>query len=248
MKKPLFLFIILSSLTFSEQTFFELWVEGSNGVTEPKHKIGFDSDATLNHDTIRGLELLIPPFDPPGDSLVISSMVFFNEEDGGDVWTRNHFQNFPETDKYYFEYNYRIFRKDITYTIRWDKLAEIADSAIIVDQSGAEIYIADMIRENELVFDNEFVNSIFFTIKVWYNLNSTSVNDKLQIYPIPAQDYIYLKNGIYNNYKIYDLSGNFITSQLLFDNKINISQLTPSVYYLELSNNNNSIVQRFIKQ
>lgn len=238
--------LIFSTSIFAQQTSFQLWVEGSDGSTEIKHEIGFNENATINHDI--DLEVLIPPFDPPADSIAISSIVFYDENHEGDIWTRNHLQAYPENDQYFYEYVLRVYRRDITFSIKWDNIESIVDSAIIEDQSGLALYTANLLEDSELIVDNENVQNISFNLKVWYNLNKLSVeNHSIDIYPNPSSDIINLIGYNQFNYKIFDIVGNEIDNGLSFDSKINISHLLSGQYLIEIQSNGKRHIEQFIK-
>ena len=80
--------------------------------------------------------------------------------------------------------------------------------------------------------------------------NDLSLN-KIQIYPIPAKETIYIRTKISGelDYKITDFSGRLILKGKSFDKKINIQTLKTGNYILVLTDKNSErLVQKFIKQ
>jgi Secretion system C-terminal sorting domain len=80
----------------------------------------------------------------------------------------------------------------------------------------------------------------------------SSSYSNVEIFPVPANDYIYLKNLPEGNlhYRIVDLSGSvvlentFLNSSLL--EKINVKNLFKGVYFVEIFSENSVIVNRRI--
>lgn len=59
-------------------------------------------------------------------------------------------------------------------------------------------------------------------------------NQQIEIYPNPAEDYIYIKDGKDVQYKIYDLSGRVLQTRRS-NGTVNISSLPPGLYHIQLS-------------
>ncbi len=74
----------------------------------------------------------------------------------------------------------------------------------------------------------------------------------LNIFPNPASDIIYItldgSSNLSHQISIMDVSGNMILNQEYNNqNKINIESLIPGLYYLQINNNEELIVKKFIK-
>ncbi|MFY0603957.1 MAG: T9SS type A sorting domain-containing protein [Flavobacteriaceae bacterium] len=79
---------------------------------------------------------------------------------------------------------------------------------------------------------------------------SSNFNDDLIIYPNPVKNIVNV-NPSYNvnaNYRIVDLTGKTIMSGSMLNNTIDVSKLKTGVYLLELSDEEEKFVQKFIKQ
>ena len=75
-------------------------------------------------------------------------------------------------------------------------------------------------------------------------------NDDLIIYPNPVRTVVNV-NPSYNvnsNFRIIDLTGKTVLSGSMLNNTINVSKLKTGVYLLELSDEEEKFVQKFIKQ
>lgn len=76
--------------------------------------------------------------------------------------------------------------------------------------------------------------------------------NKITIYPNPANDFLYLNGLIKNNtkFKIYDIAGKLILEKELGkSNRININSLPPNIYFYSLKENSNQIkTGKFLKE
>lgn len=75
--------------------------------------------------------------------------------------------------------------------------------------------------------------------------------DGLKIYPNPAQDFIEFKgeNGNYSTAKIYSLDGKLVKTSDLKSGKVQVSDLPPSSYFIEVSGKDNKAqTSKFIKK
>ncbi|MFD1552063.1 hypothetical protein DNU06_00815 [Putridiphycobacter roseus] len=79
---------------------------------------------------------------------------------------------------------------------------------------------------------------------------ATSVNNKLLVYPNPAQNELFIKidNAKVNQIDIVDLSGKVIQIKNEFTSKLNISDLNKGIYFIKVYTENGISTQRFIKQ
>ncbi|KAA2224759.1 fibronectin type III domain-containing protein [Chryseobacterium sediminis] len=78
--------------------------------------------------------------------------------------------------------------------------------------------------------------------------NSLDQNEVL-IYPNPVRTLLYVKNiSRKANYKLYNVSGQFISGGIIVNNKIDMSKLINSVYVIYIEDNGNTIQKKFIKE
>jgi beta-glucanase (GH16 family) len=89
-------------------------------------------------------------------------------------------------------------------------------------------------------------------VRVYQN-NSLSVKDysqlnaSIQVYPNPVKDIIYLKADVpITKLKLYDISGKHILTQIKPKESINVSDLNPGVYILEIYSNQEKSQKRVI--
>ncbi|MCX8526289.1 T9SS type A sorting domain-containing protein [Chryseobacterium formosus] len=82
-------------------------------------------------------------------------------------------------------------------------------------------------------------------------VSDLKLKEKLSIYPNPAQDFVQVKGEISSNSKvnIYGLDGKLIKTTDLKSGKVEISELPPSAYFIEVSDSNKSKeTAKFIKK
>ncbi len=82
-------------------------------------------------------------------------------------------------------------------------------------------------------------------------LNVSIVNrEEIYFYPNPAKDKLYLKNDNYLNgdVMIFDLDGKLEMSKKIDSNNIDVSMLKKGIYIVKLSNSNNVLVNKLIKE
>lgn len=104
------------------------------------------------------------------------------------------------------------------------------------------------------------VNTIYYRLKKINKDNSMEYSNtityldgeqhRFTINPNPATNEITLvanHQELINNIKCFDLTGKTIGIQLNSNNKIDISELLPGVYYQNIETTNNTYIQKFIK-
>jgi surface protein len=74
------------------------------------------------------------------------------------------------------------------------------------------------------------------------------VKGELSIYPNPATDIIYVKNSNAKDFKIIDMSGRIVSSGDLVNEQINIQDLIPGNYMIQLIMKEKTISSKFIKK
>ncbi|MFT6202907.1 MAG: hypothetical protein ACJAZY_001462 [Spirosomataceae bacterium] len=99
-------------------------------------------------------------------------------------------------------------------------------------------------RLRQVDIDNSYEYSRIISV----NMTKTS---PIVIYPNPSADYIRIKNGeeeAIKSYEIYNHSGRLIRQNKVTTNEINIRDLPSGVYFLQLTNARNVLINRmFIK-
>lgn len=80
----------------------------------------------------------------------------------------------------------------------------------------------------------------------------TTLNYSIALYPNPVQDLLFLKNTfdpLRTKYEIQDMQGNTVKkSTTLSDNTISVADFPKGMYILEISNNDNLYISKFIKE
>jgi hypothetical protein len=80
------------------------------------------------------------------------------------------------------------------------------------------------------------------------SINENSPENKINFYPNPVKELIFLSDFIDSDYEIYNLLGNMVQKGKSKDNYINVNQLAKGIYVLKLHKNGNVINQKFIKE
>ncbi len=71
-------------------------------------------------------------------------------------------------------------------------------------------------------------------------------NQRVNIYPIPANNTIHIDGGLFDTYYIYDISGKLVKTNKLQNAEINISNFDNGVYTIKLINNDISVTRKII--
>ena len=123
------------------------------------------------------------------------------------------------------------------------------------DQS--QIHIVGMLLDNSNIIDNASSGSIDNAIIVGYtDCGSTSIAvelngpDRINIYPNPATDNIYISNLIKNAIlKIYDINGKLVLETSVSNKEyINISTLAKGMYQIKFEGKDWSETRKLIKE
>jgi uncharacterized delta-60 repeat protein len=72
--------------------------------------------------------------------------------------------------------------------------------------------------------------------------------NKIEIYPNPVKEKIYLSNITESEYEIFNILGNLVSKGKSGINEISVNTLSKGVYILKLKNRENSITKKFIKE
>jgi len=83
--------------------------------------------------------------------------------------------------------------------------------------------------------------------ELWFESLSELAKDPMVLYPNPADETLYIKEGNYSSYLIYDLQGKAIRSGEIENAVVQIQDLENGSYFIRLNNNSQSIVNRFTK-
>jgi len=81
------------------------------------------------------------------------------------------------------------------------------------------------------------------------NTTITESGSDIVIYPNPTDGIINISpSGISESYKVYDRNGFEVQKGKIYNGSINVSKLSNGLYFLELSNDNGTIVKTFLKE
>ncbi|MBU2938839.1 T9SS type A sorting domain-containing protein [Lacinutrix sp. C3R15] len=113
-------------------------------------------------------------------------------------------------------------------------------------------YYTELIRENYLLGSWTGASRDRRTYPECYTLHTkNNTSDAYSIYPIPAKSTLHITlNRIHSEAVILDLNGRIVYKQTLFNkhNTIDISQLNIGIYLLKITNQNQTITKKIIKQ
>ncbi|HEY9115799.1 MAG TPA: T9SS type A sorting domain-containing protein [Bacteroidales bacterium] len=92
---------------------------------------------------------------------------------------------------------------------------------------------------------------LYKSINPLVNVNNKISHSEIRIYPNPSNDKIKINNiptGKKINYNIYNLKGQRVLAGVCPNNEINISNLIPAIYIIELEMDNKIIREKIIKE
>lgn len=105
-------------------------------------------------------------------------------------------------------------------------------------------YPSGLITKEKTIYISDFFSgSILKTDFVALSVSEQISKDKISIYPNPAKEYLSVVNTKAQDYKIFDMVGNLITSGKIDRNVINISQLIKGNYIIQIGD----VIKKFIK-
>ena len=138
-----------------------------------------------------------------------------------------------------------------------------------LSKSGEQLYISDgVMYVDSLTFssldDNESYSRIpngtggFVKKNTTFGFDNTKISsvtsynlDKIQVFPNPATDILVIKHqNIITEISIYDIMGKILNTSSFINNneaKVNISNLNPGIFFVEVSTNDYKTIKKFIK-
>jgi len=138
-----------------------------------------------------------------------------------------------------------------------------------LSKSGEQLYISDgVMYVDSLTFssldDNESYSRIpngtggFVKKNTTFGFDNTKISsvtsynlDKIQVFPNPATDILVIKHqNIITEISIYDIMGKILNTYSFINNneaKVNISNLNPGIFFVEVSTNDYKTIKKFIK-
>jgi hypothetical protein len=223
---------------------YKLTIQNSTNIFD--HLVfGVDPLATSRIDTSLGEEEL-PPFVSPsglyGVFLIYDST--YIDDSWGEDWSYTNLKPIPVNDDS-IDYKFEVWDNGLEYTLKWDKLSEQIDSAILIDTytHGAATFV-NMKDSLKVTIINPSLT--IFHIKLWYKTN-TSVNQQiienpflLKIFPNPCTGILNIdfgKNDIYN-IMIINLYGEKLIEEQLQGERgtLNFDILDTGIYFLIATN------------
>lgn len=105
---------------------------------------------------------------------------------------------------------------------------------------------------------NPFIDNPYLATRIWggpvaqdiwgiYLSDLDNLLASLKIYPNPSTDIIYIESDeLIHDYIIYDLTGKKIKNDRIINNQIQIDEIESGMYFINLSNDNNSIIQKIV--
>jgi hypothetical protein len=90
-------------------------------------------------------------------------------------------------------------------------------------------------------------------VYIWTGIDKVKPSDQIELFPIPAQDYVEIKAENYTSYKIelFDFNGRLLKSDNAFDSnfKLDLSSVDKGIYVILLQNGNQIIgYKKLIKE
>ncbi|OGU60656.1 MAG: hypothetical protein A2X64_07985 [Ignavibacteria bacterium GWF2_33_9] len=249
----LFLSITLTSAIAEMNQNVYVTIRLENGKNDPWTKLvfGLGINGTDEMDEEYGEEE-IPNFPFPSG---IFTAVFITEDasSGEERWAYSCIYG-PHKDSISFfkKYRFRVFYGGSNYvTMKWNKLPNYLDSAIISDPYGGNFFRVNMAEVSEKTNYEELVDE--FEIYAHYTVDPNSIyftdfeNKYFNIYPNPAKDYIYFNN--YESIKkirIYDIFGKLLINFENYDGEIiDIRNFSTGNYLISIENDKG---ENFVKK
>jgi hypothetical protein len=106
---------------------------------------------------------------------------------------------------------------------------------------------------NQIIYSYQDTNACIgqaidtFFVDVCTMYESYSSKDNLKVYPVPSDKFIYINvNNINSSYKITDISGK-VVAQSVSKKEIEVSNLIPGMYFIEVESIEGVKIARFIK-
>jgi hypothetical protein len=123
---------------------------------------------------------------------------------------------------------------------------------VIINGVNSYNYIVNQAGNYKVVIEysstcNDTSNTVSITLQN-LSINENSIDNKINFYPNPVKELIYMKNLTTNSeYKIYNMLGNIVQIGKTNDDKINVNQLARGIYILKLQKDESEVNKKFIK-
>jgi len=118
-----------------------------------------------------------------------------------------------------------------------------------------DVKIIRLQQDGKILIGGYFTSYNGTTVNRIIRLNGTSTltneefeKNKINIYPNPVKEIIYLSNITGTKYEIFDILGQSITKGKINESQINVNSLSKGIYILKLKSDANTINQKFIKE
>jgi len=126
-----------------------------------------------------------------------------------------------------------------TILLTWHQNDQVSAREIAINES---IY-AKQHNRNPYIDHPEYVASIWGTVAGTEDEMLLS----LKIYPNPSNDVIYIESDeLINDYTIFDITGKKVQDGTIMNNQIQVDVIESGLYFLNLSNDNNSIIKKIV--
>jgi len=239
MFKYIFIIILIININslHAVETMIKIFTESNLGKKLDNNYIGLHPDGTNGIDKDLG-EFEIPGGPPGGGFLTYFSFIDSNLNVPPErVLSYKDIRGIPKDTKIFMvEHILGNFRSsNEILTIRWLDLPKWIDSAYIYD-SAELLYKVNMKENLSITIQQAGIKE--FIIRLWYNLNNTSVKDDLDVvtllFPNPVNNYLsYETKFPISCLYIYSQDGKKVMTDCDNHNsKINVEQLTAGSYYV----------------
>lgn len=123
---------------------------------------------------------------------------------------------------------------------------------VIINGINSYNYIVNQAGNYKVIIEysstcNDTSNTVNITLQN-LSINENSLDNKINFYPNPVKELIYITNLTDTEFEIYNLLGNIVQKGKTVGSKINVNQLVKGIYILKLHKNENIINQKFIKE
>jgi len=117
-----------------------------------------------------------------------------------------------------------------------------------IDQSNIELEEGEHILRFYAVTGGFNLNWINFSSSTITGIEASALEDNLKLYPNPAEDHINIEGAMGANYELFDNSGIIYQTENIKSKTeyIDVQNLATGIYFIKVTHNSNSIVEKLI--
>ncbi len=138
--------------------------------------------------------------------------------------------------------SYQVFMDADLADDAWDEKTVAFDS-----YSGTDNYIAFKFNAAS-TFDNLYIDNVTYEDNPTLSVNNVDVNNAVAIFPNPVMNELHIRGMLIEAVQIYSVNGTRILSQNSNSQKIDVSNLSSGMYFINLKDvNGTTVIRKFVK-